>query len=520
MPATRERPASNGIATDDQLIDKETEYALLGAIILRPSIYQSAREVVAPFDFGNLAARAVFKAMGDVAADCGNPGDLSYLTQRLKQSGDLPGVVSYATLGEMQNAVSTSAGWELAAASVKESSGKRRLGEIIDVARAGVLRGENPFAVASWLKADVDSFSTWATPTVDRFGVLNAAEFDAACLDVNYIVDDVLVEHQPMIVAGVMKSMKTSVVLDLGLAIATARPFLGKFRVPEPKRVLTISGESGGATIQETCRRISDAYGERFADAGDRFLISSYIPSIDNADDLSALESLLRRHEVDVLIVDPIYLMMSGVDAGNIFVQGERLRAFANMCAGCSVTPILCHHARKGVAEGERLDLSSISFSGFAEFGRQFLLLNRREKYAFDGIHRLWMSLGGSAGHGGAWGVDIVEGTRTNGRRRIWQPSILTTQEVEEQRGGRDQQSKQDSKAIRVQEDARAIVAKMLDFPDGETERRIRDACNLSGQRAGPAFALLRSDGTIEDIEITRNRRPWPAVKLVDHELD
>ena len=96
--------------------------------------------------------------------------------------------------------------------------------------------------------------------------------------------------------------------------------------------------------------------------------------------------------------------MMLGIgqDAGNLFVVGRYLQAISDLVRDTGVTPILCHHLRKGVTEPhEPAELEDIAWAGFQEFTRQWLLLNRRSRYEPDqpGHHELWMNVGGSAGH-------------------------------------------------------------------------------------------------------------------------
>src|SRR4051812_30748197 len=94
-------------------------------------------------------------------------------------------------------------------------------------------------------------------PAESRF--LTSAEFAEAEYSRQWLVRSILLPGQPAVLGGPKKCLKTSLALDLAISLGSGTNFLGRFKVPEPVRVAVISGESGGAVVQETARRIAGA---------------------------------------------------------------------------------------------------------------------------------------------------------------------------------------------------------------------------------------------------------------------
>ena len=90
---------------------------------------------------------------------------------------------------------------------------------------------------------------------------MTMAELMRADVSVEYLIDGILVAKQPILLAGPVKSLKTSILLDLCLALATGKYFLGQFNVTRRVPVAVLTGESGLAVIKETLHRIAGALG-------------------------------------------------------------------------------------------------------------------------------------------------------------------------------------------------------------------------------------------------------------------
>jgi hypothetical protein len=355
---------------------------------------------------------------------------------------------------------------------------------------------------------------------------MTCAELIAAKFDIRFLAEQILIAEQPFLVSGPPKVLKTSLLVDMALSLATAGYFLGRFRVPVAVAVGIMSAESGLATLKETIQRVAQA-AHVDPSTVHNLIISDRVPQIASLEHLDAVATFLDRFGLKVLAIDPAYMAMDGTDAGNLFLQGQQLRPISELCQERGVTLILCHHCKKaaGVAY-EPLDLASIAWSGFAEFSRQWLLVNRREPYIpGTGTHRLWLSVGGSVGHGGLWGVNIEEGAYTAEGGRFWQVEVLDPSEVkaatQDQREAERQARAEERTAATLDSDRRALVKILTKLKSPETKTAIRARAAFGYERFGRAFANLVEDGTIRPVKLTKGKgqHVYEAWRLkTDHE--
>ena len=278
-------------------------------------------------------------------------------------------------------------------------------------------------------------------PRPFQLDVIGAREFAAADYRMDYHVKQILMKRQPAVIAAPGKSMKTTLAAELVVSAVTGTPFLGKFEVPKAAGCLLISGESGGFVLRETIDRICRAKGiDDWPEAMEgRFFIGFKLPRLNIAEQVAVLGDEIRRTGVGIVIIDPLYLCMIGangsgrsIEASNLFETGPLFQEVADICLEAGATPILVHHFTKaGQPIGEIPELGKMAFAGITEFARQWILINRRERYVGGtGHHPLWIVAGGSAGHGGEWAVDIEEGTGDAIEGRSWEVSVRHASEA------------------------------------------------------------------------------------------
>lgn len=254
---------------------------------------------------------------------------------------------------------------------------------------------------------------------VFRLNPVNNAVFDARQFHTSFLIDDLLVAAQPMILAGPEKSLKTSIALDLAVSLATATPALNRFRVGRPCRVLFLSGESGEAKLQATQCAIHLARGLApdasanlyWPDPGE---VGPRLPRLGLAADRAALTAGLQAVAAEVVFLDPMYLCLlagaNDVRAENALEMGPLLAAAADAIRAAGCAPIFVHHTKAETSAFRGpLALHHLMYPSFALFARQWLLVSRREEFAGQ-PHRLFLAAGGSAGHGGRWEADIDDG--------------------------------------------------------------------------------------------------------------
>ncbi len=274
-----------------------------------------------------------------------------------------------------------------------------------------------------------------------------------------------------------------------------------------------MSGESGLATLQETARRIAKTAGVQLSDV-ENLIWTPDLPVFGHPDYMNALGEFISADSLRVIVIDPAYLAtpLAADKGNNLFAIGELLRSVNSVCQQCGCTLLIAHHMKKSNANYDPPELTDAAWSGWAEWCRQWLLLNRREKFDPDsnGEHRLWLSSGGSAGHSGLWGLDIEEGRRDSPDGRYWDVVVRPAAEVRAESKDDRQAEKRREAAAKLEKDLDQ-VAKALDaYPSGATRTRLREHCGMSSTKFGPLIAELEKRGIAErcEVRISNHKKP------------
>ncbi|MEX2119579.1 MAG: crosslink repair DNA glycosylase YcaQ family protein [Pirellulales bacterium] len=498
--------SANGNGRPDLPYSDDAELSVLGSLLIAPDRLGEVSEILPRSDeFHSQHAQRLYGTMLDVGAD------LTLIGERLKAAGEWDDdTARYAkaagdAVPSARHAVHYA---KIVATKARQRDLILRAARLDQIARDSRTADSDPEA---W-HADVERALRAAAAlngTAPRltYPAITAAELASTRYAITYLIPGMLAEHQPGSIIGPKKALKTSLLLDVAIALSTAGCFLGRFRVPESRRVLVMSGESGMAVIQETCFRICDAAGCRLEDTG--IIFSDKLPMFGHPEHHHALRKYLADHAIQVAFFDPLYRCIeTGGREGSIFAMGKPLGDMADICCEAGVTPILAHHSKSTRPDPYTPgDLDDASWAGVAEFSRQWMVLTRREQYEpGTGFHRLWLSVGGSAGHSSLWGVDVNEGPYSSLAPRTWEVEVKTADEVRGTASEQAQAVKAQREEQQLKQDQAAVVKVLMSVgPATKTDLKARAGINTA--RLNAALAGMLDDGDLTECRIKKHTR-------------
>ena len=327
--------------------------------------------------------------------------------------------------------------------------------------------------------------------------------------DYNWIVENVLLADQPMIVGGAAKTLKTSISLDMALSIAAGGKFLGRYKAHK-RRVLFISGESGKGALANTIKAIASERKMTRDDFRDFIHFSFRLPRLTNASDIANLKRDIEKRKIDVVFIDPLYMCLlqdSKLQAGNLFDMGNAFSGICNACQDVGCTPVFLHHFNRKGSPFARPTLSDLTQAGSSEFCRQHVLISRQKAYTADGIHDLYLVLGRE---GGCEHLDVrITETDTETKSRIWkvESSVSTVVEKEAANARKDRQM-----LVKVNEVVKIIESLMKDNKE-TTSNAIKKEAGLNGSAMKEIleYGVSQSLIDVHVSEKTGNNNYFPA---------
>lgn len=351
-------------------------------------------------------------------------------------------------------------------------------------------------------------------PSTRPFGIRSTETFLKESFHHEWLIKDVLVKGQFAVVGGSQKTLKTSICVELAVSLTTATPFLGKFTVKDQRRVLFMSAESGGATLRDTYLRICNF--KSVAKEKPDILWAFEIPNLSNSLDLKRMAEVIREEKIEVVFIDPLYLCLidskQAAQASNMFAMGPLLSSLMEACKQAGATPIVVHHTRKtngaaGWSKFEPPELGDLAFSGLQQIVRQWLLVGRRK--AFDpesGLHELWLTYGGSAGHASTWGLNITEGRLDSDfGGRTWQVRLMSRAQLESQREKEKESRWEDAQDQRVAGVESEVIEMLFQNEKGLTQSDIKAQLSKGKNKLVGVLTKLLKEKRISKVTIRKD---------------
>lgn len=212
-----------------------------------------------------------------------------------------------------------------------------------------------------------------------------------------WAIEDIWGAASHGIVGGEPKTLKSSFLMAMALSMATGKPFLNKYAVPNPGPVLMIQEENAPWMVQDRLRKLASMYGLlgkkdveiadappgsiaehvvrlNFPDEAPLRLLNNYGFDLTDEKDLRLLENEVRKTGAAMVIIDPLYLTMPGVNLSQSHEVGPLLQWLMALRHNHNCAVVLVHHWSKANENtklrrsGQRL-LGTGFFHGWLESG-------------------------------------------------------------------------------------------------------------------------------------------------------
>ncbi len=201
-----------------------------------------------------------------------------------------------------------------------------------------------------------------------------------------WLVEGFWSERAVGIVGGEPKSCKSFLALDLAVAVASGTPFLRRFPVHGPGRVLLFCAEDSPHVVRARLEGIALAAGVDFA-ALEVFVITSPSLRLDLKDDRERLGTTVESLRPRLLVLDP-FVRLHRVDENVAAEVAPLLEGLRSLERRFEVAIALVHHAKKG-AGGARGGQALRGSSELHAWGDSNLYLRKKERGLFLGVeHR------------------------------------------------------------------------------------------------------------------------------------
>ena len=205
--------------------------------------------------------------------------------------------------------------------------------------------------------------------------VQHASQLAARPPDRHWLVEQLWADEAVGILGGEPKCGKSFLALQIGVAVASGAPCLGRFTVPRPGRVLVFPAEDALHIVRHRLDTLCSTADLELADI-DIQVITAPRLRLDLDADRQALAETVAHHRPKLLVLDP-FVRLHRVDE-NASQQIAPLLAFLReLQRRYNLAVLVVHHARKGAANS-RAGQALRGSSEFHAWGDSNLYLRRK----------------------------------------------------------------------------------------------------------------------------------------------
>jgi hypothetical protein len=197
-----------------------------------------------------------------------------------------------------------------------------------------------------------------------------------------WLVEQWLPEDANAILAGAPKTYKTALLEEMGVALVTATPFMGRFRVPEPRRVGLVLMEDSKYRTRRRLERLAMARGLTLRDLDGLFIWFRPPLRLGSPTDMDDMAFHVEDRGLDLLWIDNWSHVATG-DSNDADIVTQQLAGYSGLRTTFpGLTVGLTHHVRKPgpAGSGDRLsDLirNSTAFGAWYDVG---VVLTRKDE--------------------------------------------------------------------------------------------------------------------------------------------
>lgn len=190
--------------------------------------------------------------------------------------------------------------------------------------------------------------SNWAIP----FGKFLSTKME----EPSWLVEGIWQKGTYGMIAGEPKTYKSVQATDLALSVASGKHFLNYFPVNSRGAVLYVQEENNAQTVQDRVFKIAASKGLLTSTPHGLSLpvdlplhfSNNYGINLTTEESRELLENTIKEINPVLVILDPLYMMLGGVDENSAKEVGDVLRWLTYIRNQYNTAILICHHYNKG----------------------------------------------------------------------------------------------------------------------------------------------------------------------------